>query len=215
MTRLVSCNNHYGVATSLSDVFDEVVVISDNTRDFDFKEGDVVLFGGGEDISPSIYKQEPSRYTSARATLSRRDEFEMQIYNRAVKLNIPMIGICRGAQLICAASGGSLYQHVTGHGGSGHNITTKEGTVLDVCSAHHQMMNPMGTKHDLIAWSTKALSHKYLIEKEKEVKVDVEPEIIYFSDVKGLAIQWHPEFMSPKDDAVIYAKQLIKQLFLE
>jgi hypothetical protein len=87
--------------------------------------------------------------------------------------------------------------------------------VLSVSSAHHQMMNPFGTKHDLIAWATEKQSHCYLSEREKEIEMSVEPEIIYFPEVKGLAVQWHPEFMNERDEAVIYLKNLIQETFKE
>lgn len=217
MERLVSCGNHYGVATALADVFNSVKVVSDfevKELGFEFEDGDVLLFGGGEDISPTIYNQAPSQYCHASSQLSRRDTFEMFMYKKALENKIPMIGVCRGAQLICAASGGTLIQHVNGHG-KAHTMTTKEGTVLDISSVHHQMMDPVGTKHELIAWATEALSNVYITEKERLLKIEVEPEIVYFHDVKGLAIQWHPEFMSSEDEAVIYVKKLIKSLFKE
>lgn len=215
MNRLVSCENHYGVLDSLQDIFKTSTIVKTNPdSDFMFLKGDVLLLGGGEDISPSIYNQSPSRWCGANDTPSRRDRFELGMYKKAVAAKIPIIGICRGAQLICAASGGSLIQHVTGHGRT-HTMTTKEGTVLNVSSAHHQMMNPFGTKHKLIAWSTEKLSHCYLIEDEKQVDVQVEPEIIYFQEVRGLAVQWHPEFMNSKEEAVLYLKKLIRKLFKE
>jgi putative glutamine amidotransferase len=214
MKRLVSCENHYGVLQSLSSIFQATTIVRSSPEpDFDFEKGDVLLLGGGEDISPTIYKQKPSRYCHA-GMPSRRDIFELAMIKKAVKAKIPMIGICRGAQLICAYTGGTLIQHVTGHGRD-HKMTTKEGTVLSVSSAHHQMMNPFGTKHDLIAWATEKQSHCYLSEREKEIEMSVEPEIIYFPAVKGLAVQWHPEFMNERDEAVIYLKNLIQETFKE
>jgi putative glutamine amidotransferase len=213
MNRLVSCKNHYGVVESLKSIFKTTKILSYSDLDgFTFNSGDVLLLGGGEDISPSIYGQAPSRYTGASEVLSSRDVFEVRMSERAIAGGIPVIGICRGAQLLCALNGGSLIQHVTGHGVS-HDITTKEGTVLRVSSAHHQMMNPLGTKHDLIAWSSEKLSHNYIIENEELIDVEIEPEIIYFPKGKSLAVQWHPEFMNEKEEAVVYLKNLIKELF--
>lgn len=215
--RLVSLGNYYGAADPFRKLFDEVVVTNKSTNDFnalEINEDDVILFGGGEDISPSIYKQTVGRHTSAGLDLSERDTFELYAMGKAQKAGAKLLGICRGAQLMCASNGGSLYQHVNNHGGRGHMMTTNEGKELHVCSVHHQMMNPMKTNHELLAWASNVLSDVHLIEKEIDVSVDVEPEVIYFKDVQGLAIQYHPEFMSEFSEAVQYSIELVKKYLI-
>jgi gamma-glutamyl-gamma-aminobutyrate hydrolase PuuD len=86
--------------------------------------------------------------------------------------------------------------------------------VLSVCSAHHQMMNPFDTKHELIAWATEVLSPVHLIEGEKNLDVKVEPEVVWFPETKALGIQYHPEFMRPEDEAVSYSVELVKKYLL-
>lgn len=216
MSRLVAMGNHFGAHKPFADMFDSVVIIGyKEAVEFEFKKGDVLLLGGGEDISPSLYNQKPSRHTGARIHLSERDSWERHIFQLAQIAKIPTLGICRGAQLICALSGGSLYQHVNNHVGSNHKMETKEGTVLNVCSVHHQMMNPFKTKHEMIGWAEEILSPVHIIENEKNVSVEVEPEIVFFEETKALAIQFHPEFMSYKDEAVQYSRQLVKTYLME
>lgn len=213
MKRLVVVGNHYNAQAPFLQLFASSVVVG-RGEDIELTSNDVLLFGGGEDISPSLYKQKPSRYSGASYNLSGRDMKEVALFNQALKLDIPMIGICRGAQLLCACSGGSLYQHVNNHAGRDHPMTTNDGVNIVVCSVHHQMMNPLGTKHELLAWSSEVLSNVHLIEGEKNLEVEVEPEVVYFNDTKSLAIQYHPEFMSDNDVAVQYARELVSKFIL-
>lgn len=213
MSRLVCFGNYYNAQKPFEKLFATSVVLPRDTSAFEFKKGDVLLLGGGEDISPSLYKQKPSRYCGATKQLSNRDVFEKNIFDIAVKSNVPILGICRGAQLICALSGGSLYQHVNHHGTS-HEMTTNEGTVLSVSSVHHQMMNPLATKHELLAWSTKVLSNVHLIENDDDVPVEIEPEVVFFKDTNALAIQYHPEFMNEHEDGVEYARKVVSKYLL-
>lgn len=209
MNRLVAVGNYFGAHNPFENLFKETVVLKPGLSGIKFKKDDVVLFGGGEDISPTLYNQKPSRYSGSGKLISNRDAYEVEIFKSAVAAGASILGICRGAQLICALSGGSLYQHVNAHAGRDHKMTTSEGTVLNVCSVHHQMMNPMGTKHELLGWSTDILSNVHIIEEEENVPVEVEPEVVFFNDTKALAIQYHPEFMASNDEAVEYARKLV------
>jgi len=93
-------------------LFDNVVCV-EKAEDIRPNEG-VVCLWGGEDISPSLYDQRPSLYCGASANLSARDIRELECFNRAVDLGLPIIGICRGAQLACALLGGEIGSRCTG-----------------------------------------------------------------------------------------------------
>jgi gamma-glutamyl-gamma-aminobutyrate hydrolase PuuD len=208
--RLIIAGNFYGAHTPFVHLFKDLLMLSVG-KPHTFKEGDVLLLGGGEDIAPEIYNQKPSRYNGSQVGLSRRDDWEVSLFKSAQSAGCLIIGICRGAQLSCALSGGSLYQHVVGHGQS-HTMTTSDGRELLVSSVHHQMMNPEKTKHKLLGWSTDVRSRVHLVEGEKDIAVKVEPEVIFFEDTKALAIQYHPEFMADDAPAVKYAQQLVTNL---
>jgi gamma-glutamyl-gamma-aminobutyrate hydrolase PuuD len=195
--------------------FDQLPGISDYARaqdTDDLKPGDILITHGGEDISPSIYGQRANRYTSADNWLSNRDTIEVNLINRAKELDVPVIGICRGAQLLCALNGGILVQHVTGHSGS-HPVRTFDNGLLTVNSIHHQMQYPWTgkCKYELVAWSKTNRSNTYVGEDEIELEVDCEPEFIYYPDVKGFGIQWHPEMMDGESLATKYVLQYIKE----
>ena len=172
-----------------------------------------LLLHGGEDIATGIYKQEPNSYTDAKEVKSSRDKIEMALVNQAFKLKIPVIGICRGAQLLCAMNGGSLFQHVENHTRS-HNVFTYKGEELITNSVHHQMMNVKETKHEMLAWSEN-LSKIYLGEDDQDQEhPDVDPEVVYFPKRKALAIQPHPEWLNVSHPFVQFCSKVIQEKFL-
>ena len=79
-------------------------------RSVTIDEADLVVFGGGADISPELYGQEPLPQTYFDED---RDTHEIWAYNKCVTSKIPMFGICRGAQFLHAMNGGKLWQDVS------------------------------------------------------------------------------------------------------
>ena len=154
-----------------------------------------LVIWGGSDIGPGYYKHPQSKTTYPHPT---RDRAEWALIERAVNLGIPIIGVCRGAQMLCAYAGGSLIQDVRGHAGRGHTVTTNTGEVFSVNSIHHQMLCLDEVDHELLAWTTNNISPTY-IWKDDQVYVPKaefkEPELVDFPHIKGFAIQWHPEAM--------------------
>lgn len=180
---------------------------------------DALVVWGGEDISPSIYGQRVSDYTDADAELSKRDRIEVTAVQACISRGIPVIGVCRGAQLLCAIAGGTLIQHVNGHAGTPHSITTKSGETVVSSSVHHQMMFPFNVDHELIAWASPKRAKQYINgdnEQIEEMEEHEEPEIVWFPKVKGLAIQGHPEFHGnpEKDPFVQLCMKLTRQYII-
>ncbi len=102
-------------------------------------QADVAVLIGGADIDPSWYKKERHPTTGGRI---KRDQQSVSIYNNAWGMGIPIIGICRGAQLINALSGGDMYQDVNSHGHRHHVYDRVSKCYHAVNSIHHQMMIP-------------------------------------------------------------------------
>ena len=179
---------------------------------------DAFLLWGGTDIHPSYYGQNHHIWSGAPQNPSVRDQFEWQAMKYCKAHGIPMIGVCRGAQFLCAFAGGRLIQDVTGHGTS-HLMTTIDGEVMTTTSSHHQMLDVEGTKHELLAWSSGRLSKHYYGEKSEtpkhiDVSVFKEPEVVYFPDIKALAIQGHPEWADEQDRFVQYCVEQVKDCLL-
>lgn len=176
----------------------------------DLTTDDVLLVHGGSDISPSLYQKAVGSRTGASHQLSGRDHCEWQLMKKAKTLGIPIIGICRGAQMLCALEGGFLIQDVTNHGRS-HEVVTNDKRKFSTNSCHHQMLNPFNTEHEIVCQTTYSVSDHYLDvdEKGKDIKVEMpfEPEFVYFPKAKGIAIQWHPEWM----DIDCMANQFVKE----
>ena len=164
-----------------------------------------LLVWGGADISPTLYKHPTSERCFPYS--ARRDAIEWALIQEAISMELPIIGICRGAQMLCAAAGGYLLQDVHCHAGVGHSVNTKDGHTFHVNSIHHQMMVPEGTEHELIAWSSKNVGAPYIYRDDKLFQPPEdwkEPEFIYFPKIDGYAVQWHPEMMDLQSEATNY-----------
>lgn len=186
--------------------FDSTFDFKVNAARFGFEQADAFVLWGGEDIHPSLYNAKANKFNGARGGgPSDRDLWEWQAIKYCKANRIPIIGVCRGAQMLCAAAGGKLIQHVKGHvgGGSGHLVQTNEGEVFHVTSCHHQMMDVYNTNHEMLAWTPSALSDCYFGEECETPKhisdmiaagAWAEPEMVYFPELNALAIQGHPEW---------------------
>lgn len=179
----------------------------------------ILIIWGGADIHPSLYDR-PNYASHVGEIIGHRDRIEVGLMARAIELGLPIIGVCRGAQLACAAAGGILIQDVSGHAGQPHYIETKDGKKLMTSSLHHQMMYPWSVSHELLAWSSPSRSKRYVgITEEEGEKIPklndlpIEPEIVWFPGIKCLAIQGHPEFLHKDHEFNVYVKELCGNYF--
>jgi putative glutamine amidotransferase len=72
---------------------------------------DGILLGGGRDIDPRLFGQEPTEHLAATEPL--RDAFELELVRRALDRELPILGACRGIQILNVALGGTLVQDVS------------------------------------------------------------------------------------------------------
>jgi GMP synthase-like glutamine amidotransferase len=173
-------------------------------------KADMVGFGGGADIHPSLYgcKNVASGVGHGPSV---RDRVEEHIFRRCVDDGIPMFGICRGAQFLCAMSGGKLVQDVTGHGGD-HTLNSFNGLMMPITSTHHQMMYPWDVPHDLIAWTANK-SQRYIHDIPNYTQPDKDPEIVFFPRTGAFAVQGHPEWMDPNSKTVRMIRTWVQEKF--
>jgi putative glutamine amidotransferase len=75
------------------------------------KDYDGVLFAGGQDINPEHY-EEGTKYPELLQIDVKRDAFEFELFDRAHRRELPILGICRGIQMINVKFGGTLYQNL-------------------------------------------------------------------------------------------------------
>jgi len=159
---------------------------------------DGLLLAGGADIDPASYGQQPHPETLD--TVPARDAFEIALTRAAIERDLPVLGICRGMQLINVALGGTLLQHLPeryGHhehrrvpgsfDGADHDVVLTEGSLAAAAagelvhatkSHHHQGVADLGEGLIVSGIST----------------LDDLPEAIELPErAFVLGVQWHPE----------------------
>lgn len=157
-------------------------------------EADLVVFGGGADVTPSLYGERPIPETG-RSDLT-RDYYEQEVFHNAFDLEKPMFGICRGAQFLHVMCGGTLWQDVNGHCGTHMLLDSITGETLLTSSTHHQMMKwnkdmmVLATVPHPIATYMKNADGIIDPQATKEMEV----EACMYVEHSVLCIQGHPEY---------------------
>lgn len=182
------------------------------------KDADIVLFTGGEDVSPSLYNEPCSNFTHCNP---HRDASEKLVFNQARELEKHMIGICRGAQLLCVLSGGRLVQHQENKNRY-HKLYFKPKTneemtlpaMVSISSEHHQLAYPFDMHPSLYRVLASAAESRFHLDgKGVEMLGNVpEPEIVYYPLTRCLGIQGHPEWMYPKKELYNHTFNLLNYL---
>lgn len=166
---------------------------------------DGILLTGGQDVNPASYGE--AMLSTCGAICQERDEMECHLLDGAIRLKKPILGICRGLQLMNAHLGGTLYQDLPSQYGTtvshtmkppynrvAHQVLLVAGTLLHkllgveslgVNSYHHQAIRELAPP-----LTAAAISQDGLI------------EAVYLADHPcALAVQWHPEFSYETDTA--------------
>lgn len=155
------------------------------------EKADLVLFTGGEDVDPSFYGEPKNKTTHSNIE---RDKEEKIIFEESLKLEKPMLGICRGAQFLCVMCGGKLVQDQPNpeyiHGLKSYNYGA-----FNITSTHHQAAYPYNLPsfaYKIIAW-TENHSKYHHDGNNNELNPKRECEIVYYNGKRCLGIQGHPE----------------------
>lgn len=188
--------------------------IENATLTDDIAEADVVLFTGGEDVSPSLYGCKKHKRTFSNLN---RDKEESKIF-KTVRKDQLCVGICRGSQLMCVLNGGLLVQDCDNHAvGSTHAIYDRT-SVYQITSTHHQMQYPynLDDKDYEILFLANGLCSYYEGDKIDPYLITRhgEPEVVLYhtkDNPKCLAIQGHPE-MIPESPVAKMLSSLINKL---
>ena len=160
---------------------------------------DALILGGGADIDPASHGGRP--HPEITATNPERDRFEIALARRALDRDLPLLGVCRGMQVLNVATGGALEQHLPERlGHERHRLTPGSwgehevrlqadslaaraagGDRLTVKSHHHQGVADLGDGVEVSGWSA---------DPDDEDTV----EAIEFPDRSfALGVLWHPE----------------------
>lgn len=185
---------------------------------------DCLVLHGGSDVNPKIYgelaikaewKGEPER-----------DEYDIKLLEAAYELELPVLGICRGAQIINVYFGGSLYQDINYqlpkklihrnadiYEKNYHKISICEDSLLAeiydykkgnllVNSVHHQAIKKIGEDLHIEAYSEDNIIEAVRLNDSKKNRF-----------IWG--IQWHPEFQTQDEDHLLDPKPILKRFLDE
>jgi putative glutamine amidotransferase len=159
---------------------------------------DGLILAGGADIDPSFYGDEPHPETLG--TVPERDRFEIAMVRGAIERDLPLLGICRGMQLLNIALGGTLHQHlpdVLQHSDHRRALGTFEGADHDVSLEHGSLVAEVAGEH---LHATKSHHHQGVDQVGEGLVItgrssmDDVPEAIELPGHRFvLGVQWHPE----------------------
>lgn len=173
----------------------------------------LIIPGGDEDINPAFYGQE---IISDKVKVNdTRANFEFALTKKALEMNMPLLGICNGMQMINVVQGGTLIQHLPDVIKSDinheqpkpkdvptHLIKLVENTILAnlsessevmVNSTHHQAIDRLG--QDLIV---SAYAHDGVIEAIESIKHKF-----------AVGVEWHPEYANSKLDQNLFSQLVL------
>lgn len=157
---------------------------------------DALMLAGGADVDPASYGARP--HDETKGSWPERDRFELALTHAALERDMPVLGICRGMQMLNVACGGTIDQHLPdslGHqdhrhtpGTFGdHDVRLEPGSLaeqaagtpsLPVKSHHHQGVAELGEELVVTGWS----------EPDQVIEAIELPERAY-----ALGVLWHPE----------------------
>jgi putative glutamine amidotransferase len=169
---------------------------------------DGLVVSGGPDVTPALYGQRAHPLTTA--TSPERDRWESALIRAALAAGLPLLGICRGMQLLNVVCGGSLVQHLpdaVGHEGhcptpgsfGRHTVHPVPGTALaallpeealSVPTYHHQAVDRLGSG---------LLASAFAADGTVEALEEAGPRF-------ALGVQWHPE----RDEDLRVAEALVR-----
>jgi putative glutamine amidotransferase len=157
---------------------------------------DALILAGGADVDPASYGAET--HAETRSTWPERDRFEMALARRALERDMPLLGICRGMQLLNVALGGTLDQHLPDSVGNEVH-RTPAGTFGE----HHVRLDPdslacaAAADERFVVWSHHHQGVDRVGEGLRVSGWSVEDDLVEAVELPGkrfaLGVIWHPE----------------------
>jgi putative glutamine amidotransferase len=176
---------------------------------------DGLVLQGGADIAPETYGESPINPAWSGDRI--RDRYEIELFHEFVRQGKPVFGICRGCQMINVALGGTLYQDLATQVSAGHHrdeakyehnfhdMSVLEGTWLKQLYPHVTRTRINTIHHQAI----KALGEGLVVEAKSDPD-DIVEAVRWEGHSFVVGVQWHPEFMDPKDAALMDGKPLLE-----
>ena len=167
---------------------------------------DGIVLQGGADISPRAYGEEPLKPEWEGDPM--RDRFEIELVQACVEAGKPVLGICRGAQMINVALGGSLHQDVPAHRTDDYDVHAHE-VRLEPDSGLARLYGEVGPRRVV------SIHHQAIKRLGRGLRVEAhsEPDGV-IEAIRGTgesyvcAVQWHPEFHGGREGCLDGGKLL-------
>jgi putative glutamine amidotransferase len=195
------------------------IVLDKDTLKKQVEKVDGILITGGQDVNPLLYNEEPIEKQGG--ITPDRDWYDIEVIKYAYSLKKPILGICRGIQVMNVALGGTLYQDISQiptayikHSQKAkpdlptHTVEIKEGSrlynilgkTIAVNSFHHQAVKEVAEGFKIVAQSKDGVIEAIELEKE---------------DYFVVGVQWHPELMAYKGNEKMLEifKQFVEACF--
>jgi len=213
--------HHYAPWVKGEDEDIQVVVLSYTAQNLeDLKKCDGIVLSGGIDSHPKFYHNTRIDYPMGGQFNEARDEFELKVFEYAREHQLPVLGICRGMQMINIALGGDLIQDLEEQGKNNHR------RMNEVDGVHDIFVNPGSLFYSVVKTEigrVNSAHHQALGKIADDLLVsasseDHMPEAIEYKDKTGkgflLCVQWHPERLDIRRGNVEFSKN-IREAFLQ
>jgi len=184
-----------------------------------------LIIPGGVDVEPyrygekRIYHYEGDCDKKTDPPFLRRDRFELKIWHKALCMDMPLLGICRGMQVLNVALGGKLRQHIDGHSYIKKGITEYMAYISEYVhtveiTTDSLLSDILGCKADGFSLDVNSVHHQCVEDLGDNVCISAKsPDgIIEAIEVKGktfaIGVQWHLEELTAidKKQAMIFEK---------
>jgi putative glutamine amidotransferase len=181
---------------------------------------DALILQGGADLAPQSYGEEPLQPEWAGDAV--RDAYEMALVREFHAQKKPILGICRGLQLLNAAFGGTLYQDINTQ--VAHSLVHRDWEIYD--QNVHEIAIAAGSYFEQIYGSPRSLTvnsvHYQAIKslascfqiEARSVPDGIIEAIKFVGDGYIIGVQWHPEFQGPHDQVPLLPTEPLLLSFL-
>jgi putative glutamine amidotransferase len=159
---------------------------------------DGILFAGGDDVDPKCYGEE-IKFDSVETT-PERDVFELALAELLKNDDRPILGICRGAQLLNVAFGGTLHQHIDGHRQDERGAVNLRSAKVEAGSFLHSLVGENEIKtNSFHHQAVKAIAPGFIASARADDGTVEAIEPAEKTERFFLAVQWHPEYLFKHD----------------
>jgi len=222
-TVLVSKDNHQNIRNWIQSINKNLTIkecysLSKDSINYYLTLANGVILGGGEDVNPLLYDKPEYRLLCEKPN-NYRDTLELALIAHAMQNNIPVLGICRGLQILNVANGGTLIPDIpTFYNNSkilhrsrkdkAHKIIALGKSWLPrrikrkphwVNSRHHQCIDEVADRFKVVA-----ISPDSVIESIELINTNNHPF--------ATAVQWHPESITKDKLSKILGKKFLKKV---